>query len=111
MGFKRNHELGEVTDWHDDVTATFNEFHTERKATIKNNKVFFCNKSEQQVQKAYAAAAENVNAAIADNRSDYALFLSQNDRKRISLYSIAEVKCSLGSGVCYDATPTCDMLL
>lgn len=48
MGFKRNHQLLEVKDWHDNVTAMLDEFHSERKATIKNNKVFY-NQSESEV--------------------------------------------------------------
>ena len=77
---------------------------------IENAKIFY-DQSETEVQKAYASAAENARAAPAVNQSEYALFLSQNERKLFSLRELASAKCRLGSGVCYEPEANCNLLL
>ena len=109
-GFKRQHQLVEVKNWHDNEAAKLSEFHIDRKSAIENAKIFY-DQSETEVQKAYASAAENARAALAVNQSEYALFLSQNERKLFSLRELASAKCRLGSGVCYEPEANCNLLL
>jgi hypothetical protein len=109
-GFKRQHQLVEVKNWHDNEAAKLSEFHIDRKSAIENAKIFY-DQSETEVQKAYASAAENARAALAVNQSEYALFLSQNERKLVSLRELASAKCRLGSGVCYEPEANCNLLL